>query len=149
MRAWTDDPDERFAVGAVLHTASGPDLIVRSSRHSSGRWLVGFAGVDDRTAAEALHGTQLLVPAAARPPIDDPDEFYDIDLIGLAAQTPPGTALGRVTDVVHGPAGDYLAISLDTDGREHLVPFVGAMVPTVDLPGGRVVVDAPEGLFDL
>jgi 16S rRNA processing protein RimM len=108
---------------------------------------VHFAGVTDRTAAEALRGVRLMVPAAERPPIEDPDEFYATDLIGLAARTVTGEQLGPVRDVLNAAGADYLV--LEIDGRERLVPFVSAIVPTVDLSGRTVVIDPPEGLFDL
>ncbi len=158
VEAWTDDPEERFAPGVVLSTARegvrttpGAPLRVISSRQHAGRWLVAFEGVFDRTGAEALRGTRLLLPASARPVIDDPDEFYDTDLVGLVARTEDGTVLGTVSDVVHGPAGDYLVVDVPVDGstREQLVPFVSQIVPTVDLAGGEVVIDAPDGLFEL
>ena len=90
----------------------------------------------------------LVVDSAELPAIEDADEWYDHQLVGLAAVDPAGAALGAVADVVHAPASDLLVVR-DADDREHLVPFVREMVPAVDVPGGRVVVDAPEGLFDL
>lgn len=149
VEPWTDDPDERFAAGTVLVTdpaAAGP-LTVASSTRSGGKLVVQFESVADRTAAEALRGVRLLIAAAARRELDDPDDFYDTDLIGLAARTVAGDELGPVTDVLHAGGADYLV--LDRDGREVLVPFVRAVVPTVDVAGGAVVVDPPEGLLDL
>ncbi|MCU1655959.1 MAG: rRNA processing protein RimM [Pseudonocardiales bacterium] len=149
VEPWTDDPDTRFAAGTVLRTepaGAGP-LTVESASSASGKLVIHFADVDGRVAAEALRGVQLVVEATQRPPIEDPDEFYDTDLIGLAVHTAGGAELGPVRDVLHAGGADYLV--LDVDGRERLVPFVSAIVPTVDLPGGRVVIDPPEGLFDL
>jgi 16S rRNA processing protein RimM len=149
VEPWTDDPDERFAAGSVLTTdpaAVGP-LTVTGSTTSGGKLVVHFDGVDDRSAVEALRGVRLLITATARPPLDDPDDFYDTDLIGLAARTVGGDDLGPVRDVLHAGGADYLV--LERDGRELLVPFVKAIVPTVDIAGGTVVIDPPEGLFDL
>jgi 16S rRNA processing protein RimM len=149
VEPWTDAPDERFAPGSVVQTepaGAGP-LTVESSSSASGKLVVHFLGVDDRPAAEALRGTELVIPAADRPVLDDPDEFYDSDLVGLAAATVDGTDLGPVTDVVHAGGASYLVVRVGD--RERLVPFVAAVVPTVDVGGGRVVIDAPEGLFDL
>jgi 16S rRNA processing protein RimM len=146
----TDDPDARFAPGSSLRTdpdERGP-LTVSEVRPRSGGLVVAFAGVDSREAAEALRGTVLVVDSETLPPIEDADEWYDHQLVGLAAVDPAGAALGTVADVVHAPASDLLVVR-DADGGEHLVPFLREMVPTVDVPGGRVVVDAPEGLFDL
>jgi 16S rRNA processing protein RimM len=145
----TDDPDTRFADGAVLATdppERGP-LTVVSTRWHSGRLLVRFAEPADRTAAEQLRGTYLVtdVDADARP--DDPDEFYDHQLTGLRVETTTAQPVGVVSEVLHLPAQDVLAITRD-DGHEVLVPFVKELVPVVDLAGGRVVVDPRPGLLD-
>jgi 16S rRNA processing protein RimM len=149
VEPWTDMPDERFAPGAVLRTdpAERGPLTVESASSAGGRLVVHFAGVADRTAAEGLRGTTLFVPSSERAPLADPDEYYATDLVGLAAHTVSGDDLGTVQDVVSIAGADYLV--LDIDGRERLVPFVAAIVPTVDLAARRVVVDPPEGLFDL
>jgi 16S rRNA processing protein RimM len=149
IQPWTDDPDGRFAVGAVLRTdppERGP-LTVETVSSAGGKWVVRFAGFADRSTAEALRGTMLVLPLGERPPIEDPDEFYDTDLIGLAARTTDGTPLGPIRDVLHAGSADYLV--LDVEGTERLVPFVAAVVPTVDVRGGVVEIDPPEGLFDL
>jgi 16S rRNA processing protein RimM len=146
---WSDTPAERFAPGATLQTqpeTNGP-LTVASAYERQGRWIVAFDGIADRTAAEALRGTVLLVRREERPPIEDPDDFYDSDLLGLTVRDRDGTVVGTVVEVVHGPGGDSLAVE---DGeRKHLVPFVSAIVPTVDLAAGVVVIDPPEGLLEL
>ena len=150
----TDDPDLRFAPGATLLTepaARGP-LTVAGSRWHSGTLLLTLAGPDgvvvaDREAADALRNTQLLVPVADLPALEDPDDFYDHELVGLAVQLTDGTPVGEVTGMTH--LGAELLVVRRSDGRELLVPFVTAMVPTVDVAGGRVVIDPPEGLLDL
>jgi 16S rRNA processing protein RimM len=149
VEPWTDAPEERFAAGAVLRTdpeAAGP-LTVASHRLNGDRLIVQFAGVDDREAIQALRATLLMIPAAARPRLEDPDEFYDSDLVGLQAVSTEGAALGAVLAIVHLAGAVYLQLQIA--GTERLVPFVSTIVPEVDLPGGRVVIDVPEGLFDL
>lgn len=147
----TDDPEQRYAVGATLMAvgARGPaTLTVAALRPHQGRLIVAFEGVPDRSAAEQLRGVQLQVDSAAIAPPADPDEYHDHQLVGLAAVTPAGERLGEVTRVDHGPAADRLVLTRP-DGRTTLVPFVAAIVPEVDLAGGRVVVDPPSGLLDL
>jgi 16S rRNA processing protein RimM len=146
----TDDPDRRFAEGSRLETdpAERGPLTVERARWHSGRMLVAFAGVSDRGAAEALRGTLLVVDSATCEDVADPDEFWDHDLVDLLVTDPDGTDLGRVSEVVHLPAQDVLVVER-SGGGEVLVPFVAAIVPVVDVAGGRVVVDAPEGLFDV
>jgi 16S rRNA processing protein RimM len=145
----TDEPDRRLGLGAVLFTDPGErgPLTVAAGRVHSGRLLLRFDGVDDRAAAEALRGTLLLVEVDPGELPEDDDEWYDFQLVGLAAVRPDGTALGAVTEVLHLPAQDLLAVRTP-DGREVLVPFVAAIVPEVDVAGGRVVIDPPPGLVD-
>jgi 16S rRNA processing protein RimM len=148
----TDEPDRRFVPGAVLrvepprgsHTAHR-SLTVGTTKWHQSVLLVRFEEIPDRSAAEAARGILLHaeIPADASP--DDPDEFYDHQLIGLAAYDVDGAALGEVTGLVHGGAQDLLVIRT-ADGREALVPFVKALVPEVDVPGGRVVVADRPGL---
>ncbi len=146
VQPFTDAPDERFAPGSMLQTSGAP-LTVASSRWQGNRLVVEFAGIADREGADALRGTELQVQASSRPTLDDPNDFYVTDLIGLTASTVDGVPLGPVRDVVHAPAGDYLVV--EVGGRQRLVPFVATIVPSVDLAGGHVVVDPPEGLLDL
>jgi 16S rRNA processing protein RimM len=146
----TDDPEDRYVVGSPMVTdpaAAGP-LTIESYRPHQGRLLVAFEGIEDRDAAQALRGVKLCVDSAAVPAPDDPDEFNDFQLIGLAAESADGEALGEVIAVDHGPGPDMLVLRL-TSGRQALVPFVKVMVPEVDLSGGRLVLTPPEGLLDL
>lgn len=146
----TDSPEQRYAVGTILPTdpaAAGP-LTVTSTRPHSGRLLVTFEGVTDRDGADRLRGVLLCVDSETVSTPTDPDEFNDHQLVGLWAQTPTGDHVGEVVRVEHAPASDLLVVRLP-DGRTGLVPFVRAIVPEVDLAGGRVVVSAPDGLFDL
>jgi 16S rRNA processing protein RimM len=146
----TDSPELRFADGSVLLTdpsERGP-LTVASSRDQNGRLIVAFEGVHDRSQAELLRNTLLQVDASDVPVSDDPDEFHDRQLIGLAADLVDGARLGEVTDVLHLPHGDVLVVRRE-EGSEVLVPFVKAIVPDVDLSAGRLLVDPPEGLLDL
>jgi 16S rRNA processing protein RimM len=142
----TDDPDERFAPGSSLATEDGGALTVETVRAHAGRLLVRFAGVQDRTAAEELRGTLLLVDSADIPPSDDPEEFHDHELIGLAAVTADGDSLGEVVDVEH--HGQDLLVLRRASGDDALVPFVSAIVTAVDVPSGRIVLDPPPGLLD-
>ena len=149
IACWTDDPDDRFAPGAQLLTdpAERGPLTVERAGTGGGNLVLHFDGVDDRGAAESLKGTVLLVRRSDRRPLDDPDDFYDTDLIGLDAVDGSGAPIGPVRDVVHAPGTVFLVV--EVAGADALVPFVKAIVPTVDLAARRVVVTAPDGLFDL
>ncbi|MCW3813537.1 ribosome maturation factor RimM [Micromonospora sp. DR5-3] len=157
----TDEPEARFAPGMVLRTEPGAvapeapgayrvpaELTVESARWHQGRLLVAFEGVLDRNVAEALRGTLIGVDSAAVAPPEDPEEFHDHQLVGLAVVNPQGERLGEVARIDHAPASDLLVLRRP-EGRTALIPFVKAIVPEVDLAGGRVVVDPPGGLLDL
>jgi 16S rRNA processing protein RimM len=131
----------------VLTTETGT-ITVESSRYQGKYLVVAFEGVHDRNAAEALRDTLVHVDRSELPELEGEDEFYDTQLIGLAAVLVDGTELGTVDDVLHLPGGDVLSVRREA-AAEVLVPFVKAIVPTVDLAAGRVVVDPPGGLLDL
>ena len=142
----TDDPDDRFAVGATLASDTGP-LTVAAVRWQGRFLVVRFEGVEDRNAAELLRDTLVSVDRADLPPLEDDDDFYDSDLVGLSARLEDGTVLGEVTEVLHLPGGDTLVVRREE--AELLVPFVKAIVPSVDVAGGVLTVLPPEGLLEL
>jgi len=166
----TDEPEARFVAGSVfiteaprdrrVHTGPAtppvpgtayqvpPELKLESLRWHQGRVIAQFEGVGDRSVADALRGVLLQIDSAGVAPTDDPDEFHDHQLVGLSVVTVDGTALGTVDRIDHAPASDLIVLA-KAGGGTALIPFVSAIVPTVDLAGGRVVVDPPEGLLDL
>jgi 16S rRNA processing protein RimM len=148
----TDVPETRFAAGSVLATepvARGP-LTVSSSRWHLGRLLVSFDGYPDRTRAEELRGTLLVMDSEEAGPAA-PGEYHDHQLVGLDVVTVAGDRIGVVTDVRH-HGQDLLVVTpggeARTQGGEILVPFVTAIVPEVDVAAGRLVIDPPPGLID-
>jgi len=165
----TDEPEERFVAGSVFTTevprdrrvSTGPaavspgfeykvppELTLESLRWHQGRAIAQFEGVHDRNVAEALRGVLLQVDSSTVAPTGDPDEFHDHELAGLSVVSVDGTELGTVDRIDHAPASDLIMMR-KTGGGTALIPFVTAMVPAVDVAGGRVVVDLPEGLLDL
>ncbi|HWS35996.1 MAG TPA: ribosome maturation factor RimM [Actinoplanes sp.] len=166
----TDEPEERFTAGSVFITevprdrrvsagpaaapVSGarfqvpPQLTLESIRWHQGRGIAVFEGIHDRNVAEALKGVFLQMDSADMAPPEDPEEFHDHQLVGLRVESTDGTGYGTVQRIDHAPASDLIVLA-KTGGGTALIPFVTAMVPTVDVPGGRIVVDLPEGLLDL
>lgn len=141
----TDIPEQRFALGAILATdppGVGP-LTIAATRSDAGRWFLRFAEATDRTAAEDLRGVLLTVEGDAS---DEPDAWYPHELIGLRAERPTGEVIGTVSGLEHPPAHDLLLVR-EPGGTTARIPFVVAMVPVVDVAGGRVVVDPPYGLL--
>ena len=134
---------EDFGRGVLLR-AGERDLEVRSARPYRDRGLiVGFAGIVDRTAAETLRGLELTRDATERRSLDG-GEFWASSLVGLEAVSPTGVVLGRVAEVITGGFQDRLVV-VTPSGEEVQVPFVEEIVG--DPEGGRIVIDAPEGLF--
>ena len=130
------DRTERVAPGSVLHAGERALEVVRSTPHQ-GRWIVTFAGVADRNAADALRGTVLSAEPLTHP---DPDTLWVHELIGSDVVDTAGTALGRVVAVEANPASDLLVL----DG--------GGLVPLRFVTGhepGRVTVDPPDGLLEV
>ncbi|WP_166352101.1 ribosome maturation factor RimM [Phytoactinopolyspora limicola] len=151
VQVHSDSPEERFAPDSVLRIAEpGPTrtLTVLRCRWHQQRLLVQFAGVADRTAAEALRGIRLEVEVGDDEAPPGPDEYYDRQLVGLRVVTVDGAEVGTVSEIRHGLGQDILAVA-GADGTQILVPFVTQIVPEIDVPGGRVVVDPPPGLLDL
>ncbi len=146
----TDEPARRFGVGTSLRVAPSlryATLTVAAVRPHAGRLLVTFEQVPDRTAAEQLSGATLAVDVDADERPEDPEEFYDHQLVGLAVHDATGSAVGTVESVLHLPAQELLSVRRG-DGREALVPFVTALVPVVDVAEGRIVVSDRAGLLD-
>ena len=108
--------------------------------------VVKFRGVDDRDAAEALNGVELYVDRSRLPAAEE-DEFYHADLIGLAAFSEAGEALGTVIAVHDFGAGDILEIA-PSRGTSLLFPFTRSTVPLVDIGAGRIVVAPPAEIDD-
>ncbi|GAA3166750.1 MULTISPECIES: ribosome maturation factor RimM [Streptomyces] len=145
----TDEPELRLAPGAVLATdpsTAGP-LTIETGRVHSGRLLLRFAGVTDRTGAEALRNTLLIAEVDPEEVPEDPEEFYDHQLIDLDVVTRDGTVVGRITEVSHLPYQDLLVVGRP-GGGEVLIPFVSEIVPEIDLAEQRAVIDPPPGLLD-
>lgn len=147
----SDEPHRRYVPGVRLlaqpprgSAFSVAALTVARTRWHQSTLLVTFEELPDRTAAEAARGVVLSVEIPADESPEDPEEFYDHQLVGLAAYDVGGAHLGEIEGLVHG-AQDLLRLRT-TDGREALVPFVAALVPEVDVAGGRVVIADRPGL---
>ena len=148
----TDEPERRFAPGTTLRAQppQGSHSPLRTLTVARAKWhqnvlLATFEEIGDRNAAEAARGIVLHTTIDPAEVPEDPDEYYDHQLIGLAAYDLDGRHLGELIAVQHGSAQDLLTIRTP-DGRSALVPFVAALVPEVDVPGGRVVVADRPGL---
>lgn len=142
----TDEVARRFHPGAQLRTESGTRLAVTATRWHQGRLLARFDGYPDRTAAETLRGEVLVVDVPADESPSQPEEYFDRQLVGLRVLRADGTEAGHVVEVQHFPAQDLLVV--DVDAEQRLVPFVAALVPTVDLAAGTLQLADVEGLLE-
>ncbi|MFE7617118.1 ribosome maturation factor RimM [Streptomyces sp. NPDC057496] len=145
----TDEPELRLAPGAVLATepaGTGP-LTIETGRVHSGRLLLRFEGVRDRTAAEALRNTLLIAEVDPDELPEDPEEFYDHQLMDLDVVLADGTAVGRISEITHLPSQDLFIVERP-DGSEVMIPFVEEIVTEIDLEEQRAVIVPPPGLID-
>ncbi|MEU0951762.1 ribosome maturation factor RimM [Streptomyces niveus] len=145
----TDEPELRLGPGAVLATepASTGPLTIETGRVHSGRLLLRFAGVSDRTGAEALRNTLLIAEVDPEDMPEDPDEYYDHQLMDLDVVLADGTEVGRITEITHLPSQDLFIVERP-DGTEVMIPFVEEIVTDIDLVEQKAVIDPPPGLID-
>lgn len=144
VKLWTFTEDP-FAVKhyGPLSTKDGTrQFEVTHAREAKGHLVATLKGIADRDAAERLNGIELYVSREKLPATSD-DEYYHADLIGLAAVTAANEPLGQVIAIHNFGAGDIIEIA-PPQGASMLLPFTNAVVPTVDLSGGRVVIELPE-----
>ncbi|WP_411148663.1 ribosome maturation factor RimM [Streptomyces sp. A30] len=145
----TDEPELRLAPGAVLATdpASAGPLTIETGRVHSGRLLLRFEGVRDRTAAEALRNILLIAEIDPEALPEEEDEYYDHQLMDLDVVTEDGTEVGRITEISHLPSQDLFIVERP-DGSEVMIPFVEEIVTEIDLEEQRAVISPPPGLID-
>ena len=142
VHSYATNPADIASYGSLWDVSGTREFQLKLVGASSKGIIARVAGIADRTAAEALRGTELFV---ARQQLPEPktEEFYHVDLIGLEAVSPDGAVVGRIVGVENYGAGDLLDIRLAGGGQSELVPFTEAFVPKVDLAAGRVVVVMP------
>ena len=143
VRLWTftEDPLAVKAYGPLLTKDGARRFELTSAREGKGHLVATLKGVSTREEAERLNGIELYV-AREKLPDTDADEYYHADLIGLAAVNAAGEPLGRVIAIHNFGAGDIIEIARPT-GSTLLLPFTNAVVPSVDVASGRVVIELP------
>ena len=144
VKLWTftQDPLAVTRYGRLTTKDGARQFEVASARQAGDHLVATLKGITSRDEAERLNGLELYV-AREKLPATDEDEYYHADLIGLAAVTTADEPLGRVVAIHNFGAGDIIEIA-PPHGATRLLPFTNAVVPTVDLAGGRVVIDLPE-----
>ena len=140
LRSFTAEPDAIAAYGP-LQTEDGRAIEIESLRPAKDHFVVTLAGIHDRDAAAQLANVKLYIPRDRLPQLADPEEFYHSDLIGLAVVDRADQKLGSVVAVHNFGAGDLLELRLDTSNKTELLAFNDTNVPSVDIAGGKLVLD--------
>jgi 16S rRNA processing protein RimM len=143
LQSFTGAPKAIAAYKPLLDASGARQFSIKALRHLKDNvFVVRIAGVDDRTSAESLTNVEIFVPREALPEAGN-DEFYLADLIGLAAVSESGEAIGRIVDVHNFGGGDILEIAREEGGETLLMPFTKEVVPTIDVTAGRLIIAPP------
>jgi 16S rRNA processing protein RimM len=146
IKSFAARPEDVGAYGPLQDKTGRRRFEVKAEGFARGAVIARVAGVADRDAAEALRGIELYLDRAALPPVES-GEYYQADLIGLAAEDKAGAAIGTIRNIVDYGAGPLLEIERPQGKKTVLVPFTRTVLMTVDLAGGRMVLDPPSGLL--
>ena len=143
VRLWpfTEDPMAVLHYGPLTSKDGARQFEVARARAAKDHLVATLKGVADRDAAERLNGIELYISRDALPDTDE-GEYYHADLIGLAAVDPQGKTIGTIIAIHNFGAGDIIEIA-PNDGPTLLLPFTNAVVPTIDLAAGHVVIELP------
>ena len=144
VKLWTftEDPLAVQHYGPLATKDGTRRFEVTHAREANGHLVATLKGIATREEAERLNGVELYIARDQLPETDE-DEYYHADLIGLDAVTTVGELLGRVIAIHNFGAGDIIEIA-PPNGTTILLPFSNAVVPTVDIAGGRVVIEMPK-----
>src|SRR3982075_2219113 len=144
VKLWTftEDPLAVKCYGPLVTKDGARQFEVTHAREAKGHLVATLKGIATREDAERLNGVELYV-AREKLPATDENEYYHADLIGLAAVNAANEPLGRVIAIHNFGAGDIIEIA-PPQGSTMLLPFTNAVVPTIDLKGGRVVIELPN-----
>lgn len=146
VKSFTERPEDIAAYGPLSDEAGARRFALTLNGKAKGVVLVRIEGVADREAAQALKGTRLYIERGALPAIEEPETYYQADLIGLRVEDREGQLLGKVSAVHAFGGGDVLEVAAKgaERGDSLLIPFTKAAVPLVDLEAGRLVAVPPE-----
>ena len=147
LKSFCAEAADIAAYGPLTTDDGGRSFDVTLTRPVASGFAARLTGVMTKEAADGLRGQRLFAPRGALPSLPD-DEFYHADLLGLSARDTGGAELGKIAAVLNHGAGDILELRGPALKGSVLVPFTRAIVPTVDLASGRVIIDPPEGLLD-
>jgi 16S rRNA processing protein RimM len=147
LKSFTVDPAAVARYGPLQSEDGRRSFEIESMRQGKDAMIVRLNGIDDRDAAERLRNLRLYVPRSRLPATEDSETFYHADLIGLTVVDTRGASIGTVAAIHNFGAGDLIEVAPLGGGVTALLPFTEAVVPSVDIAAGRVVVDPPEDMF--
>jgi len=144
VKLWTftEDPLAVKVYGPLVTKDGARQFEVTHAREAKGHLVATLKGIGTREEAERLNGIELYI-ARDKLPATDENEYYHADLIGLDAVNAANEPLGRVIAIHNFGAGDIIEIA-PAHGATMLLPFTNAVVPSVDLAGGRVIIELPD-----
>lgn len=148
LQSFTAEPQAIASYAPLTDKSGARQFTLLSTRPQGKDMLVArVSGVADRAGAEALNGVELYLPREKLPATEE-DEFYIADLVGLRAETRAGAEIGTIIAVRNFGAGDVLEVAPEAGGETLMFPFTKAVVPTVDLSAGRVIIAPPAEVDD-
>ena len=139
----TQDPEAIGSYGPLETDRPGLIITLTKIRLQKNVVVANIKGVTDRTAAEQLNGVSLFVDRSKLPEIDDEDDFYHADLIGLDARLASGVSIGKVSAILNFGAGDLIEVRDAQSGDTYLYPFTKAVVPVVRIADGYLTIEVP------
>ena len=142
VKSFTERPEDIAVYGPLFDRSGARSFELEIVGRAKNALLARVAGIEDRESAQALAGTRLYLPRERLPTLEEAETYYHADLIGLAAEDREGRPLGSVVAIANFGAGDMLEVRGE-DGTTTFHPFTRAVVPVVDIEGGRLVVDLP------
>jgi 16S rRNA processing protein RimM len=143
IQSFTEEPLALASYGPLATNRPGLVIEIEKARATTNVLVARLKGIKDRTAAEKLNGVELYVDRDRLPPAEDDDDFYHADLIGLEARLSDGTVVGKVTAIPNFGASDLLEVRDERSGDTYLYPFTKAVVPTVRVAEGYLVIETP------
>lgn len=139
----TQDPLAIGTYGPLDTDQPGMTITLTKVRLQKNVVVAYIKGITDRTAAEKLNGTNLYVDRSRLPENEDADDFYHADLLGLEARLESGVIIGKVSAIPNFGAGDLIEIRDPQSGDTYLYPFTKAVVPTIRIAEGYLIIVVP------
>jgi 16S rRNA processing protein RimM len=143
IQSFTEDPLALGSYGPFSTNRPGLTIEIEKARGTTNMLVARIKGIRDRTAAEKLNGVELFIDRDRLPPTEDEDDFYHSDLIGLEARLGDGSVLGKVIAIPNYGASDLIEVRDERTGDTFLYPFTKAVVPTIRVDDGYLVIEVP------